>query len=1105
MPVHCTSFESRDGKTTQVPSTATPFAPTFPEDRTCVRRSVLQAIDLRAFGKKRSLLIEAQAGQGKTTLARQYLDHVSTRSIWCTLDPADMDAAHLISGLYTLLKEAVPAFSSRTTGTMLTRGDLSIQAMGKIARALLADLKKALKTDLYIVFDDLHHIEASPAALKFLTAFLSQPTPGLYVILISRRRIPRQVRALFQSGQCVYLDSRALAFSPEESRDVVHRCMELPLSRTQLHQLVETTGGWITGLRARCLAMGGIPALPPFSGGRPCRDAEFDFWYFAEEVYPAMAAHVSDALLKLALLEEIPTGLARQTAGSPELCDTLEALRRDHFFLSQDEGKDAPYTFHPLFREFLRIKCREQCDAHEITDFLNVAGAWYEKNHGFRLALSSYAAADNFNATETLLRRHGLSLYRSEAPHAIYRILSAIPADEADTRGWTSFFTGLIALETDPGAALKNLHRARTLFVAQRDLPGEFLATTEICINHVFMDGEVNRARPLFARATELFNRLRQGLSPFYLTRAATALGTCHLYFTGDTSASEACATLAKRTAREHHMQPLLVEAYTASCFNRMGRGRFLKSAEELDAQLPHLSTPGLTESARLRAGLAQLNQLEITGDFFNYNHLKPILQRRTRHDLLQQTVLSGFSTIWETCQALAVGDTETALQLTQRALSPDNAGENAHLKSQFLHYQAYIYGLKHEPVKALEAAQASLALRHQARVPYFVTLQTMVLGGMYVQLDRAEEAEAYLTRAIDNSRGSGERYIRCAALAHRACLFLTRNRDQEACDDIRKLLSLMQKERYVHFDTWTPRVMLPVLQEARARGILPEFALTLAEDRLKVSFDAESRPLPLLEITTLGRFALYAEGHEILDGTRLSHHEQRLLAALVCSPSRSMGIHDIFHMMWPESDEEKALKALKVMLFRLRKKISHPAGRPAFDFQDYLQHKNRQLFLAHCRIDAHDFLDAASKGMTHYRNRQHWQAANAFRHALSLWKGPFLKSISYDDTAGEFNDRFFLNTLSNAATAWSALINAHGIPSKEDLELIERTIPRGAGTTEMLNNLFDLHAAAGNTGKIHNLTRAYQESLVRTGYTDEEVKEEIDRLWAPDFGASTV
>jgi len=1067
-------------------------------DHHYVRSTVLQSITLRSFDKNRSLLIEAQAGQGKTTLARQYLTHISTRGLWYPLSPEDNDVVVLIDRLYALLKNSVKHFSSRLLTTMLAKGEISYQNMGRYARILLADLKKAIKEDLFIVFDDLHLIETSPASLKFLEAFLSTPNHGLYFILISRRRIPRQIRALFQSGQCVYLDSQALAFSKKETRNFVLRCMEMPLSRTQLNRLYETTNGWVMGLRFKCLSM---RINHPKPGECLDGDAELDFHYFAEEVYPFMASYVSATMLKLALLDEIPLALAHQTGDGQGLCDNLDYLHRNNFFLSQWGDKGDAYAFHHLFRDFLRVKCREQCRAEEIDDFLNMAGRWYEQAQEFEKALSCYLKAKNHDAIEALLEQHGLSIYRKGHLYCVYRLLRQIPGPVTESRSWTSFFLGLIAIELAPASALRCLHISRDLFASQKNRPGELLATTEICFSHIFIDGNLKVGKALFARATELFSQLRHSLPPFYLVRTANALGTCHFYFFGDTNASHACITLAKETARDHDMRTPLVEAYTASCFNRMGQGKFFKSAEEIDAQLIHLSDPMVKNSAKLLARIAHLNQLEITGDFFNYTYLKPILHRQTGDDLAQSTVLQGFTTIWETYQALANGDTDQALQLTDAALARDGAGQSAHITSQFHHLQAFTYGIKKKREKALAAASTSIALRHKAHVPYFVTLQAMIIGAMYVQLDMEEEAETFLTRAIEGSKGLGERFIRCGALAHRAFLNLNRNQTQAALADTGQLLSLMEKERYVHFDTWLPQVMLPVLQFAHAQGVSPEFARSLAARRLNVSFNADNRALPLLDITTLGQFTLRLEGQVILDGTRLSHNEQRLLAAVICSPSLSIGIHDMCHMLWPESDEKKAMRSLKVTLFRLRKKVSHPA----FDFQDYLQHKNRQLFLAHCRIDAHDFLDATARGTAQCRNHQHWQAANAFRYALSLWKGPFLKSIAYDDTAGEFNDSFFLNALSNAATSWSALINLHGAPIPEDLELIERSVPRGAGTTEMLKNLFDIHTASGNTGKIHLLTQAYREALVRIGYTDEEVEEELERLWVHETHASMI
>ncbi|BCS97547.1 hypothetical protein DSLASN_31790 [Desulfoluna limicola] len=1062
-----------------------------------IRSTVLHTISLRSFEKNRSVLIEAQAGQGKTTLARQYLAHVSSPGVWYPLSPDDNDAVVLIDRLYSLLRQSVKGFSSRLIATMLAKGEITYKSMGKYARILLADVKKALKEDLYIVFDDIHLIETSPAPLKFLEAFVSEPPHNLHFILISRHRIPRQVRAAFQSSRCVYLDTKALAFSKKEARELIHGVMEIPLSRRQLNQLYETTGGWIMGLRSTCIALQTNGTSTTALGQQLQGNAELDFQYFAEEVYPWMEPVVTAPVLKLALLDDIPLRLAEQVCEDEKVSEKLTYLCRNNFFLSQVGNHEETFAFHHLFRDFLRGKCRQQFRGEEIADFLNRASHWYAEENQLEKALSCLLRANNHDGMEALMERRGMESYRLGHLYCIHLILKQIPPPAIESRCWLSFFLGLLSIELEPTSAIHYLNVSRNLFASRGNPQGELLATAELCFNHIYIDGQLDSGKALFPRASELFKRLGESLDPFYKARTASALATANFYYFGDTDTAEAYSALVKETARAHDMRNILAESHATSCFNHMGRGRFTLSAEEIDALHPCFADPRVNDSTKFIGRVAQLNQLEITGDFFNYAYMKSIAQQLTGTELIQNSVLQGFTTVWDTCQSLADGDTDRALQLIHGALVRDEASQSPHLRSQFYHYQAFIYGVTQNAPKAIEAASRSIELRQMAQAPYFTTLQAMILGAMYVQLNMPDQAEEFLAKALEGSNALKETFIRCGALSHRSFMHLQCGNKDAALRDTRELLTLMQKERYTHFDSWMPRVMLPVLRFAHQHGVSPQFVRKLASMRLNVSFDEEHTPLPILAVTTLGKFTLKIGDSVILDGTHLSQNEQRLLSAIICAPAMSISIHEAFDMFWPESNEEKALKALNVMFFRLRKKISPPPEAPAFEFQDYLQHKNKQLFLTHCRIDAHEFQASVTRGLTQFKQRQPWQASNSFRYALSLWKGSFLKSIDAHDVAGEYNDRYFLNTLGKAATCWSTIIKENGDCIREDLDLIERTVHRGAGTPEMMKNLLDIHAASGDTRKIQHLTHVYQDALLRAGYTREEMEEEIEGLWA--------
>ena len=61
---------------------------------------------------KKIIVIEAQAGQGKTTLVSQFLDYNDNAFIWYQIGHEDSDPVLLLSSLLTNLSSNLPEFSS---------------------------------------------------------------------------------------------------------------------------------------------------------------------------------------------------------------------------------------------------------------------------------------------------------------------------------------------------------------------------------------------------------------------------------------------------------------------------------------------------------------------------------------------------------------------------------------------------------------------------------------------------------------------------------------------------------------------------------------------------------------------------------------------------------------------------------------------------------------------------------------------------------------------------------------------------------------------------------------------------------------------------------
>jgi len=119
-----------------------------------VFRSRLIREQLEGKGRdKKVLLVEGQAGQGKTTLAAQFLHHVKIPYVWYQVGEEDRDPVLLLTALLTSLKRGIREFASPELERMLADGQVSVIELKSAANVLLADLDRVLPGDFFIVFD----------------------------------------------------------------------------------------------------------------------------------------------------------------------------------------------------------------------------------------------------------------------------------------------------------------------------------------------------------------------------------------------------------------------------------------------------------------------------------------------------------------------------------------------------------------------------------------------------------------------------------------------------------------------------------------------------------------------------------------------------------------------------------------------------------------------------------------------------------------------------------------------------------------------------------------------------------------------------------------
>lgn len=293
--------------------------------RRLVRRSrLLEAI---TRSDRRTILLVAPAGYGKTTLARQWVDEVGGR--WIGLTAASADVPVLARELAAVLADVADLDPGRIEAA-LSAAKSSNDRARTVAHTILSEVGSSL--DTWIVLDDYHLLLANPAAEDLIGQL---ERSGRFRFLIGSRVRPSWAT----TRQRVHLETLELgqadlALDDDEVAELIP-----PSARTDA--LNRRARGWpaVIGLATHV----GATDLP----------AEFEnlsaqlYDYFAEELYELASADVRGFLTTLAVLPPLEVteldGLFRGNDVAERVAATGLAYESDSRILVHPLAQISPF------------------------------------------------------------------------------------------------------------------------------------------------------------------------------------------------------------------------------------------------------------------------------------------------------------------------------------------------------------------------------------------------------------------------------------------------------------------------------------------------------------------------------------------------------------------------------------------------------------------------------------------------------------------------------------------------------------------------------------------------------------------------------------------
>ena len=370
-------------------------------------------------------LVCAPAGSGKTSLLADWAAQaVGAPIAWLSLDRHDNDPGHLWSGLLDALR-ATGRFSGESPLRQL------VAPSDEVDPGFVDELMEHVGMEsemLWLVLDDVHALQ-HPAAITSLELLLRRSPSNLHVVLSSRVEPPVGIPRLRIRGDLREIRARDLAFTLEETAELVLR-HEVGVSVADLEVLHARTDGWAAGLQIACMAIAGGEDPGAFVARFDGDDHEIAE-YLLTEVMHGLPAESRRFMLRTSVCADLSVALAQRLSDRTDAAQVLDQLERRNTFTRRLGRGRASYRYHDLLRTFLLAELR-RTEPRAERELQHTAARWLQQQGDHLHAMEHLAAAGDTGQVMESVRSHGLGAVLSGRSRRIHASLIDLP--EPDRR-----------------------------------------------------------------------------------------------------------------------------------------------------------------------------------------------------------------------------------------------------------------------------------------------------------------------------------------------------------------------------------------------------------------------------------------------------------------------------------------------------------------------------------------------------------------------------------------------------------------------------------------------------------------------------------------------
>jgi LuxR family maltose regulon positive regulatory protein len=792
-----------------------------PRRRVVWRGRLVDALD-RDVPRFKLVLISAPAGYGKTTLLSQWAHASRCPVAWLSIGAEDDGLDHFLRGLAAAWQKIQPDIAASRLGVLL--GGMAPDREAVLPAFI--DAAQDAADPVVFVLDDFHLIEA-PAVHQALAFLIDHLPPKLHFVLSSRGEPPLPLARYRARHELAEFRAEDLGFSLEESTAFLNDVMGLELAQAPVSKLQSQLEGWIAGLQLVALTLEkrltGADNLVVSGRHRFVAD------YLSEDVLAPLPPTTRSFLLQTSVLERMCGSLCEAVTGETGGQALLETLEQEALFLVALDDHREWFRYHRLFADFLRGELQRRCP-DQIAELHRRAARWHLAHDLPEPAFRHAVDGQDVELVVRILERYVQAKLMGGEFKSVQQWLDAIPeAWGSDhpiiglVRGGLLLFTGQI----DACIHCVEDIEQRLLAVAAEDAGPQLAQVNAIRCSVACFQDDMARAEYYADQAVQ---DLRDG-DRFFRGIIYGSLGDTYRRY-GQWAKAKDCylelldfihgPTFRLQSA---HVYGALADLYLRQGHLREADGYWKKALAAIEDRQNWGRLPlPLTGWVYIRSAelLYEWNELADA-----WAHLSRGLERAELAGDVR-AMIAGYLIAGRL--KLTRGEAGEAAAYLERARPLVEQAPFSHWISRFERFQLELWlaqdrlrAAVHWSDRMLEGD--TLASRPESETAQLAVARVLILKGDASSVQQGLAHLAHLAAAAQAQERIG---VQIEGLALQALAYWRRRQVAEAMSPLERALRLAEPEGYVRRFADLGLPMARLLQEARARDVMPDYVETL-------------------------------------------------------------------------------------------------------------------------------------------------------------------------------------------------------------------------------------------------------------------------------------